>query len=87
MKLKSPAKLNLILKIVGKLPNNYHLLEMFNVLIDLEDIIEINESDDTIIKYDKYNIYKEEDTIYQTVKTFINKYNLPNQSIYIITSK
>ena len=84
MKLKSPAKVNLILKIVGKLPNNYHLLEMFNVLIDLEDIIEINESDETIIKYDRYNIYKEEDTIYRTVKTFINKYNLPNQSIYII---
>ena len=41
MKLTSPAKLNLILKVIDKLPNNYHLLEMFNVLIDLEDIIEM----------------------------------------------
>lgn len=84
MKLKSPAKLNLILKIVGKLPTNYHLLEMFNVLIDLEDIIEIHESPETIIQYDKYDINKDEDTIYKSIKAFIDKYNLPNQSIYII---
>ncbi len=84
MKLNSPAKLNLILKIVGKTPNNYHLLEMFNVLIDLEDIIEINESETTTIKYDKYEIKQEEDTIYKAVTAFINKYYLPNQSIYII---
>lgn len=84
MKLTSPAKLNLILKVVGKLPNNYHLLEMFNVLIDLEDFIEIEESSITTIEYDKYSIDKEQDTIYQTINAFIKKYNLPNQSIYII---
>ena len=84
MKLKSPAKLNLILKVVDKLPNNYHLLEMLNVLIDLEDIIEIHESEEIEIKYDKYQIDKTEDTIYKAVNDFITKYQLPKQSIYII---
>lgn len=84
MKLTSPAKLNLILKVIDKLPNNYHLLEMFNVLIDLEDIIEINESNITKVQYDKYKMNTEEDTIYKTIKAFVNKYNLPEQSIYII---
>ncbi len=84
MKLTSPAKLNLILKVIDKLPNNYHLLEMFNVLIDLEDIIEIDESNITTVQYDKYKMNAEEDTIYKTIKAFVNKYNLPEQSIYII---
>ena len=84
MNLVAPAKLNLILKIVGKLPNNYHLLEMLNIKIDLEDIIEINESKETCIKYDKYKIAKNEDTIYKTINDFITKYHIPNQNIYII---
>ena len=73
MKLTSPAKLNLILKVIDKLPNNYHLLEMFNVLIDLEDIIEINESNITTIQYDKYKMNTEEDTIYKTIKKYFLK--------------
>lgn len=84
MKLYSFAKLNLILKIVGKTNNNYHLLEMFNVLINLKDEIEINESNQTSITYDKYSIDKEQDTIYKIVDAFLKKYNLPSQSIYII---
>lgn len=84
MKLTSPAKLNLILKVTDKLPNNYHLLEMFNVLIDLQDVIEIEESNELIIKYNNYTIDNEQDTIYKTIKAFINKYNIPSQSIYII---
>ena len=84
MQIKSPAKLNLILKVVDKLPNNYHLLEMFNVLIDLEDIIEIKEASHTNINYDKYTIEKENDIIYKVVTKFIETYQLPNQDIYII---
>ncbi len=83
MKLHSPAKLNLILKIVGKTSNNYHLLEMLNTKIDLQDEIEILESNETHISYDKYNIDKDKDTIYKTITSFINEYNIPHQSIYI----
>ncbi len=35
--LKANAKLNLMLRIIGKLPNGYHLLEMLNVPISIAD--------------------------------------------------
>ena len=39
---KSYAKINLSLKITGKLDNGYHDLEMINLPIDLHDVIEID---------------------------------------------
>ncbi len=43
MKLCSPAKLNLRLKVVGKLENGYHELEMLNIRYPLNDYIYIKE--------------------------------------------
>jgi 4-diphosphocytidyl-2-C-methyl-D-erythritol kinase len=40
--LKSPAKLNLRLEVLGRLPNKYHLLRMFNLTVDLCDLIKID---------------------------------------------
>ena len=44
MILKAFAKLNLILKVVGKNIDNYHLLQMLNIKIDLYDEIYIKEN-------------------------------------------
>jgi len=40
--LKSPAKINLRLEVLGRLPNKYHLLRMFNLTVDLCDRIRID---------------------------------------------
>ena len=41
MKLQAPAKINLRLEVLGELPNRYHLLRMFNLTVDLCDLVEI----------------------------------------------
>ena len=41
MVLKAYAKVNLILKVLGKNNDNYHTLQMLNAKIDLYDQIEI----------------------------------------------
>ena len=41
MRLKSPAKINLFLKIVGKRPNGYHELETLMCRVDLNDSIDL----------------------------------------------
>lgn len=40
---RSPAKINVSLRILGKRENGYHDLEMVNLPLDLHDIIEISE--------------------------------------------
>ncbi|MDK4679816.1 4-(cytidine 5'-diphospho)-2-C-methyl-D-erythritol kinase [Kingella negevensis] len=45
----SPAKLNLDLRIIGKLPNGYHALESIFTLIDLYDTLKIQPRNDTQI--------------------------------------
>ena len=45
----SPAKLNLDLRIIGKLPNGYHALESIFTLIDLHDILCITPRPDSQI--------------------------------------
>ena len=45
--LKAPAKINLFLDIVGKLPNGYHEIESVMQTIDLFDYIKISKSDKT----------------------------------------
>lgn len=44
MKLKAYAKVNLILKVLGKLDNGYHNLQMLNTKIDIFDEINIEKS-------------------------------------------
>jgi 4-diphosphocytidyl-2-C-methyl-D-erythritol kinase len=44
MKLLAPAKLNLCLKIVGKLPDGYHLVDSLMVAVSLYDEIRIHRS-------------------------------------------
>ena len=46
--IKSPAKINLFLKVVKKLPNGYHELDTAFQLIDLFDIIEFQNTSNKI---------------------------------------
>lgn len=41
----APAKLNLILRVTGRRPDGYHLLQMLNVCVDLHDSVEIFQSE------------------------------------------
>lgn len=54
MDIKSHAKINLSLKILGTLPNGYHELDMVNIPLELHDVIEINKiyGNDTYITCD-----------------------------------
>lgn len=79
MIVKANAKLNLYLKIVGKRSDNYHLLNMINVPIDIYDemVIEIGPSKNLQLKQGystKLDCATENTTIYkafQVVKGFL----------------
>ena len=81
--LKAYAKVNLSLKVVNLLPNNYHTLEAVNVKIDLFDEIKITEADQTAVGYQNFQINKDEDTIVKVLNALKNKYNIPNLYIWI----
>ena len=82
--LKAYAKVNLSLKIVNILPNNYHLLEAINVKIALADLIDITKAESTEVTYQYFRIDKEEDTLLKVLNAFLKKYNLPPQKVHII---
>lgn len=41
----APAKLNLILRVTGRRPDGYHLLQMLNICVDLQDSVELFQSE------------------------------------------
>jgi 4-diphosphocytidyl-2-C-methyl-D-erythritol kinase len=49
--IKSPAKINLFLKVTGKRPDGYHELESLFAFLDLCDILRIEESDQFQLKF------------------------------------
>ena len=81
--LKAYAKVNLSLKIVNVLPNNYHTLEAVNVKIDLVDEIKITESAQMSVGYQNFHINKDEDTIVKFLNEVQKVYNIPNLYIWI----
>ena len=44
MKVRAYAKINLMLKVIRKLENNYHELQMVNARIKRHDVIKIKEA-------------------------------------------
>jgi len=78
IKLQAPAKINLRLEVLGELPNRYHLLRMFNLTIDLCDLVEINfagkdisvEVDDPQVPPGKDNL------VYRAAVYFREKYGI-----------
>lgn len=83
--IKAYAKVNLSLKVVNLLPNNYHALEAINVKINLFDEILIKEDVETKIEYKNFRIDPAKDTILKVIKALQMNYNIPN--IYIQIKK
>ena len=86
--IKSYAKLNLSLKIVGTRSDGYHLLDMVNLPLDLHDIVEVNlmpgaqdtyiTADDPLLNAMKHNLCG------QAVQALRNRYSFSdNFNIHI----
>ena len=89
IKLKSRAKINLSIDVLGKREDGYHLVEMIMQTIDLYDIIKIIElsSDDIIIKSNSSDIPLDDNNIvYKAINLLKNKFNI-NKGIEIFIQK
>lgn len=89
MKLKTRAKINLSIDIVGKREDGYHLVEMIMQSIDLYDILYIKEidCDKIIIKTDSVEIPVDESNIvYKAVKLIKKTYNI-NKGVEVYIEK
>lgn len=79
MVLKAYAKVNLILKVLGKNNDNYHTLQMLNAKIDLYDQIEIkkNNKKNDIVKFRGFNQdYIKDDLVLRCMNIIKNHYNI-----------
>ena len=79
IQLKSRAKINLSIDVLGKREDGYHLVEMIMQTIDLYDIIKIKELDtNTItIKSNSSNIpLNENNIVYKAITLLKNKFNI-----------
>jgi 4-diphosphocytidyl-2-C-methyl-D-erythritol kinase len=66
--LKSPAKLNLYLKITNKYPNGFHELDTAFQLIDLCDVLEFDSSATNVsISCNDNSIKEHENIVYKVV--------------------
>ncbi|MDR0983670.1 MAG: hypothetical protein LBL93_01490 [Ruminococcus sp.] len=63
MTLKAPAKINLTLDVIGKLPNGYHTIDSIFQFVSIYDIIDIEKNDELIIT-SNINLPKE-NTVYK----------------------
>lgn len=90
-KIKSNAKINMGLNIVGKLPNGYHLLDMVMVPIDLSDDLEINftgEEGELTISTNKDDIPTGKSNIlYKVYDAFFDKTGISRQKIEVHLEK
>lgn len=76
LKLFAPAKVNLRLEVLGELPNHYHLVRMFNIMVSLFDEIELQfeksgikiEADNPLVPKGKDNL------IYRAVDYFQKRF-------------
>ena len=79
IELKSRAKINLSIDVLGKREDGYHLVEMIMQTIDLYDVIKIRElsSDDIILKSNSSDIPLDDNNIvYKAINLLKNKFNI-----------
>lgn len=89
IELKSRAKINLSIDVLGKREDGYHLVEMIMQTIDLYDVIKIRElsSDDIILKSNSSDIPLDDNNIvYKAINLLKNKFNI-NKGIEIFIQK
>ena len=85
----SPAKLNLDLRITGRLPNGYHALESIFTLIDLQDTLCIvPRSDGQIVLHTPTpNVSDEQNLVVRTAKSLRDKAATPGHGADIWLEK
>lgn len=79
MKIKAYAKINIVLDVVGKREDGYHLLKMIMQNIDLYDEIEVVKAKEEGIKItcNKYFVPTDERNLaYKAAKLFMDTYNI-----------
>ncbi|MFI3210826.1 MAG: 4-(cytidine 5'-diphospho)-2-C-methyl-D-erythritol kinase [Peptostreptococcaceae bacterium] len=89
MQIKTRAKINLSIDVLGKRSDGYHLVEMIMQSIDLYDIIKIEENDFNIIniKSNSSDIPVNDDNIvYKAIKIIKDTFNI-NQGINVYIEK
>lgn len=75
MLVKSYAKINLHLKVLGINKDNYHLLQMVNTKINFYDVLKFKKTKNNINVY-MANIPQEENLVYKVTKYMFEKYNI-----------
>jgi len=74
LKLFAPAKVNLRLEVLGELPNHYHLVRMFNIMVSLFDEIELQfEKSGIVIEADNPLVPKGKDNLIYRVVDYFQK--------------
>ncbi|MGL5315417.1 MAG: 4-(cytidine 5'-diphospho)-2-C-methyl-D-erythritol kinase [Peptostreptococcaceae bacterium] len=89
IKLKSRAKINLSIDVLGKREDGYHLVEMIMQTIDLYDIIRIKELDinNITIKSNSSNIPLDENNIvYKAIDLLRSQFNI-NKGVEVFIEK
>ena len=79
IELKSRAKINLSIDVLGKREDGYHLVEMIMQTIDLYDIIKIKEIDIDEIKINSNSLdipLNENNIVYKSAKILKDKFNI-----------
>lgn len=89
IELKSRAKINLSIDVLGKRKDGYHLVEMIMQTIDLYDIIKIKElgTEDIVIKSDSSDIpVDKENIVYKAINLLKNKFKI-NKGVEVFIQK
>ena len=92
IKIQCPAKINLDLKITGKLPNGFHEIESIMQTISLYDYLTINVEDNEkngiILSGNSSEIpYDESNLVYKAAKLFLETTGIENKKIDIYIEK
>ncbi len=92
IKIQCPAKINLNLKIIGKLPNGFHEIESVMQTISLYDYLTIsveNSFETKIVLSGNSNEipYDETNLVYKAAKLFLETVNIQNKKISIYIEK
>lgn len=92
IKIQCPAKINLNLKVTGKLPNGFHAIESVMQTISLYDYLTINvedsEKNEIILSGNSLEIpYDETNLVYKAAKLYLETAGVSNKKINIYIEK
>jgi 4-diphosphocytidyl-2-C-methyl-D-erythritol kinase len=88
MRILSPAKINLMLRILGRRTDGYHLLQTYFQLLNWGDFLyfDVNSSDEISIEGDFGNLKLEDNLIYKAASLLFN-YRSAKKGVSIVVDK